>query len=192
MGRASVRHLVVAAAVDRFHELGFDGCSVQDITDAAGVPKGSFSNHFKSKLDLAVEALGIYQQDAGMDLLLEGKKKPIQRIRDHLEYMAGLQSHSKFSRGCMIGNFAAEMANENPKMRKAVAAALQEWSDAIAGVLKQAQDAGEVDSRHDPEQLARFIINGWQGSVLRMKVVRSRAPLDDFFEVTFRSILRKP
>ena len=192
MGRPSVRHLVVAAAVDRFHDQGFDACSVQDITDAAGVPKGSFSNHFKTKLALAIEALGTYQQDAGFDLLFEGKRTPIERIRDHLEYMASLQRRSKFSRGCIIGNFAAEMANDRPEMRKAVATALEDWSQAIATVLRQAQQIGEIDLHSDSTRLARYTINGWQGSVLRMKVVRSRAPLDDFFDVTFGLILKSP
>jgi TetR/AcrR family transcriptional repressor of nem operon len=31
------------------------GCSVEDITSLAGVPKGSFYNHFESKEDLANE-----------------------------------------------------------------------------------------------------------------------------------------
>ena len=39
-----------------FHTRGFNGCSVQDIVDAAGVPKGSFYNHFDSKEALGVEA----------------------------------------------------------------------------------------------------------------------------------------
>ena len=43
-----------------FTERGFSGCSVQDITDAAGVPKGSFYNHFKSKEALAAEIITEY------------------------------------------------------------------------------------------------------------------------------------
>ena len=43
-----------------FIERGFSACSVQDITEAAGVPKGSFYNHFKSKEALAAEILTQY------------------------------------------------------------------------------------------------------------------------------------
>jgi TetR/AcrR family transcriptional regulator, transcriptional repressor for nem operon len=38
-----------------FHARGFNGCSVQDIDAAAGVPKCSFYNHFDSKEALGVE-----------------------------------------------------------------------------------------------------------------------------------------
>lgn len=33
--------------------------------------------------------------------------------------------------------------------------------------------------------LARFLINSWEGSIVRMKIVDSREPLDDFFTVAF-------
>ena len=46
--------------VCQFIERGFHACSVQDITDAAGVPKGSFYNHFRSKEALAAEILTEY------------------------------------------------------------------------------------------------------------------------------------
>ena len=40
MARASLRERIVDAALERFHAQGFNGCSVQDITEAAGAPKG--------------------------------------------------------------------------------------------------------------------------------------------------------
>jgi TetR/AcrR family transcriptional regulator, transcriptional repressor for nem operon len=40
------------------HRRGFNATSVQDITDAAGAPKGSFYNHFESKDALAAEVVG--------------------------------------------------------------------------------------------------------------------------------------
>ena len=46
-----------------FSKSGFNGCSVQDITECAGVPKGSFYNHFDSKEALAAAALEHYWSD---------------------------------------------------------------------------------------------------------------------------------
>jgi AcrR family transcriptional regulator len=65
MGRPSVRQQLVDAALGVFQSHGFNGSSVQDLTDAAGVPKGSFYNHFKSKEDLALEALQLYMERPG-------------------------------------------------------------------------------------------------------------------------------
>ena len=62
MPRESVKDQIIAAAVEALHSKGFNGTSVQDITDAAKVPKGSFYNHFESKEELAVAALDRYWQ----------------------------------------------------------------------------------------------------------------------------------
>jgi len=58
--KLSTRQKIVSAAFDRFHALGYTACGVQEIVDAAGVPKGSFYNYFKAKELLAVEVLGTY------------------------------------------------------------------------------------------------------------------------------------
>jgi len=45
VARPSLREKIVDAALDRFHAQGFSACSVQDITDAAGAPKGGTGLH---------------------------------------------------------------------------------------------------------------------------------------------------
>ena len=57
MARPSLRENLIAAAVEQFHGRGYAATGVKDITDAAGAPKGSFYNHFKSKEALLHELL---------------------------------------------------------------------------------------------------------------------------------------
>ena len=64
MARPSLREKLASSAVGTLHTFGFRGCSIQDITEAAGVPKGSFFNHFENKEDLAIDALRRYIQGA--------------------------------------------------------------------------------------------------------------------------------
>ena len=47
-------------------------------------------------------------------------------------------------------------------------------------VLEQAKAAGQLDPAVDPEQTAEFIFNAWEGTLMRMKADKSRAPLDAF------------
>ena len=65
MARRSMREEIVDAAVAQFHEKGFNAAAVKDITDRAGVPKGSFYNHFESKEALAIVALERYGEHGG-------------------------------------------------------------------------------------------------------------------------------
>src|SRR5262249_24318548 len=60
--RPGLREQLLAAGLATFHERGFNATSVQDITDAAGAPKGSFYNHFESKEALAAEAVRRYAE----------------------------------------------------------------------------------------------------------------------------------
>jgi len=43
MARPSLREKLASSAVDTLHTHGFRGCSIQDITQAAGGPRGRFS-----------------------------------------------------------------------------------------------------------------------------------------------------
>src|SRR6478672_12935550 len=60
MGRPSAREEIVQAGLKCLVEKGFNAVGVQDITDTAGVPKGSFYNHFESKEALGVEIVERY------------------------------------------------------------------------------------------------------------------------------------
>jgi TetR/AcrR family transcriptional regulator, transcriptional repressor for nem operon len=140
MPRPSVRGKLVEGALESLHSQGFNGCSIQDITDAAGVPKGSFFNHFKSKELLALEVLGRYREGSRVDLLFDKDKPPLERLRRHFEFLADRYDGWEFKRGCLMGNFGTEMADSHPQMRGALEEAFAAWSAAVASVLREAQD----------------------------------------------------
>jgi TetR/AcrR family transcriptional regulator, transcriptional repressor for nem operon len=190
MPRPSARGKIVDAACETLHAQGFNGCSIQDVTDAADVPKGSFFNHFKSKELLALEVLGRYTENSRVDLLLDTDKAPLERLRQHFEFLANRYVGWSFNRGCLIGNFSAEIADSHPQMREALEKAFVGWCDIVAGIMREAQADGHVDPRHDADELARFLVNSWEGAVIRLKTVKSREPLDDFLAITFRLLLK--
>ena len=92
MARPSVRGKLVEAALETFQQRGFNGSSVQDIVDEAGVPKGSFYNHFKTKESLALEVLGRYRALAPTELLKDVKKAPLKALRTYFEQLAKLNN----------------------------------------------------------------------------------------------------
>jgi TetR/AcrR family transcriptional repressor of nem operon len=55
----------------------------------------------------------------------------------------------------------------------------------VAGVIRDGQADGSIGGRLDADEVARFLINSWEGAVIRMKIANSRQPLDDFFAVAF-------
>ena len=190
MARPSLREKLASSAVDTLHTLGFKGCSIQDITEAAGVPKGSFFNHFENKEDLAIDALRRYLEGSRPDMLFDESVPPLQRLKNHFTFLSGRLLENGFERGCMLGLFAAEMAREYPRMREELRTVFETWCNGVEQVLRAAQEKGEVDPRHDAGQLARFIVNGWEGATIRLKITQDRQPIDDFLNVTFKTLLK--
>jgi TetR/AcrR family transcriptional repressor of nem operon len=82
------------------------------------------------------------------------------------------------------------MASEYPKMREELRSVFETWCNGVEQVLRQAQAKGEVDPRHDPAQLARFLVNAWEGATIRLKITQTREPIDDFFNVAFKALLK--
>jgi len=180
-----VREKIVAAAEERFHALGYNGCGVQEIVDAAGVPKGSFYNYFKSKELLALEVLANYASGSHRDVLVDENLPPLQRLRNHFELMAARYAGFGYDKGCLIGNFAAETSEAMPKIRDALALSLANWTELVAAAIRAGQADGSIRPGLDAVEMARFLINSWEGAIVRMKIVGCRLPLDDFFAIVF-------
>ena len=196
MPRASVRDQLIESAVEVFHARGFNGCSVQDIVEAAGVPKGSFYNHFKSKEALGVEVVraytrlvGAYVAEAGAGEIFSGDRTPLERIRAYFEAIIEQNVSCGGRKGCLLGNFATELAPHSTEIANAVTDALDNWSAAVARALAQAQEAGELSKDADVEALGRYLVDGYEGAAARAKLIGDRAPMDEFIRTTFDFLL---
>lgn len=181
MPQVSVRSKIVDSGMQVMYAQGFNGCSVQDITDHAGVPKGSFYNHFASKEVLALEVLDKYMGLARMDLLEDPTKPPLERLVAHFRFVAKIFKAPSRTMGCLAGNFGSEMSTTSPAIREALVERFKSWNGGVARIYREAQAAGDVNAAHDPARLARFTVAAWQGVVLSMKINQSTRPLDDFF-----------
>src|SRR5262245_47686514 len=84
--KPNVREQLLDTGLQILHERGFNATSVQDITEAAGVPKGSFYNHFESKEDLGAEVVLRYLESSNKTqaVLREPKIAPSALLRKYL------------------------------------------------------------------------------------------------------------
>jgi TetR/AcrR family transcriptional repressor of nem operon len=190
MPRPSVKEEIVQAALKVLHQRGFNATGVQDITDAAGVPKGSFYNHFESKEALGVEALERYWQGAlgSLEVLKDGDVPPVARLKAYFQKLNDFGRKHKYRPGCMVGNLSVEMSDQSPVMRERLAAILTTWSRAIEACVKEAQAEGSMRRDLEAKAIAAFMLNAWEGAVMRAKVDRSSVPFDQFEKVVFTSL----
>jgi TetR/AcrR family transcriptional regulator, transcriptional repressor for nem operon len=193
MGRPSMKEDIVQAALKVLHQRGFNATGVQDITDAAGVPKGSFYNHFESKEDLGIEALDRYWQKllAGLEILKDEALPPLARLRTYFRELNRISEKPKFRLGCMVGNMSVEMSGHSTKMRDHLASIFVKWTRAIEVCVRAAQKDGSLRRDMDAETISNFLLNAWEGAVLRSKVDRNGKAQEAFETVIFNSLLTK-
>ncbi len=173
----ATREKLLKAAIGLFHEFGYNGTSVQDIVSAAKIPKGSFYNHFRSKEELAIAASDVFYPYALEFLQLENTSSPVIRLRKYLRRTLKEMQRYGYVRGCLVGNFASEITNATPALKKRVSELLDEATRRIAVVVSQAQEAGELDPAVRTLDLSRFILNSLYGAIFRSKTDRSERPM---------------
>jgi TetR/AcrR family transcriptional repressor of nem operon len=183
-----MREEIGAAALDRFLARGYS-VGVKDITDAAGVPKGSFYNHFDSKEAMGIEALDRYTGLLRMDMLVDESVPPLDRLRRHFEVLSDATAGRGYARGCLYGNFAAEIADHSDALRARVATGLDNWAALVTAAIGQAQRDGSVRAGLDPAVTARFVLNAFEGALLGARAARSRESFDAFFATVFGVLL---
>jgi TetR/AcrR family transcriptional repressor of nem operon len=194
MKRADCHEKLLNAGVAALHSKGFNGCGVQEITEAAGVPKGSFYNYFESKEAFSAEVLEHYwEQGASKNLaVLSDESIPaIDRLKTYFSQRRDHHAANHFERGCMIGNLATEVTGQSRLVRDRLAGLFAGWVRVMANCVREAQLNGEIASDLDAVTLAAFLVNAWQGAVMRAKVDRDSTSLDQFHEVVFSRLLVK-
>jgi TetR/AcrR family transcriptional repressor of nem operon len=190
LAKLSVREKIVAAAAERFHALGYNACGVQEIVDAAGVPKGSFYNYFKAKELLAREVLNNYWADAGLEILADKSIAPLERLRRHFVHIASRYKKFGFENGCLVPKFMHEVSDSTPLLRTDLRRQVARWTALIAEAIREGQAGRTISNSIDAETAARFLVESWGGVTGAMKLAASRAPIDDFFSIAFGTLLQ--
>ncbi len=193
MGKEKTKDLLLEAGKATFLEKGYGNAGIEAILSAAGVPKGSFYYYFSSKEDFGLAVLDRFARcyDERLDLVMgDLAVPPLDRLRLYFESVIDRVEANGGRKGCLIGNLSQEMADHSETFRARLEEIFESWVDRYAACLSQAQAAGEVPLDLDARELAEFMLNGWQGAMLRAKTMRSVAPLRTFLEVLFGQILQ--
>jgi TetR/AcrR family transcriptional repressor of nem operon len=192
MRRPSTRDQLLATGLQVLHARGFHATGVQDIAEAAEVPKASFYSHFPSKEAFGADVLGRYWErraSHAATVLGDQTRTPMERLRVYFTGKTTPRPNATFDKGCLIGNFSAELAGDSRLVRDRLAAVFAAWGTLLAGCIREAQADGSLRADIDPGETASFLIDAYEGAVLRTKVDRNGAALERFQTIVFSLIL---
>ncbi|MDF6045963.1 TetR/AcrR family transcriptional regulator [Streptomyces sp. JH14] len=187
-----VRENLLSAGLALFHAQGFNAVGIKEITDTAGVPKGSFYSYYGSKNAFAAAVLGRYWTgivQAHGAILSDASMPPAQRVIRFFEALTQDRAEQAFALGCLIGNLALELSDQNEEAREELASIMARWSALVAGCLAEARTEGGVAETPEAGELASMVIEAWEGAAMRGRVDRSRAPYDRFLTVSLPRLI---
>lgn len=155
-------HDVVATARRCFTETGYHGTSVDDLSRATGLSKGSLYGAFGDKEALFHRVFDDYcaASDRSAAAVVEGpEEQALDRLRTWL--LAPLDDLDRC--GCLLANATAELAWEDDAIATRSLAAYETLLDSCRCLIEQAQRAGLVDPAADAEALGGFILATHRG-----------------------------
>ena len=175
-----------------FNRDGYNATGIQQIADQAGVPKGSFYNHFDSKEAFAAAIIGHYADwvsRAWSQCQAEAPPEPVAALR-HLFSRFAAHHESQGCQGCLVGNFAAEVAESSPLCREVLQGCLRDWRGRLAELIAQGQATGALRTDVDATRLATLFWDAWEGALLRMKIEHHTQALKDTVALMLDHLLR--
>lgn len=183
---ANTRLRLFRCALQLFAERGFSNVTVEDITEAADVGKGTFFNYFESKghvLGVMAEIqIGKVQEALAQ---AETGKRPIRLVLQHLfQRLAEEPGRSPELARTLISSF---LVSED--VRVLVDEHMAKGRQSVAKILEIGQQAGEIDPGLKSEQLALQLQQAVLGTILLWSL-RTEPRLKTAIERTFQHFWR--
>jgi TetR/AcrR family transcriptional repressor of nem operon len=190
----TTRELLLEVGLKQLRATGYTATGVKEVLDLAHVPKGSFYHYFPSKEAFVSELFDRYATGEGERaerLLGDVSIPPLKRLRTYFEELISVYGHPGEAAGCLIGAMSLEIADHIPKLQAQLQAMYAGWQGGIADVLRQAIKRGDLAKSTKPDAVAEFILNSYEGALVRMKAEQNARPLQNFLHFIFDILLKK-
>ena len=192
--RDRTKSKLIEVGAEIIHLKGFNHTGIQEILNAAEVPKGSFYNYFKNKEDFGLQVIDYFVDYFALvagQVLGDSSISPLERVRKFLRGFIELFKAKDYTCGCPIGNLSQEMGDLSPAFREKLKYALDSLANIYSDALALAQEAGEIPRDLDVRDTARFIVSSWHGALIHMKAVKSPEPLENHIRFIFDHVLKR-
>jgi TetR/AcrR family transcriptional repressor of nem operon len=192
MAKQEIKTLLIENGAQIIYVKGFNNTGINEILEASSVPKGSFYYYFKSKEDFGLQLIDHYLKkfltDADLQLSKTGESY-LGSLRDFFDEFLRFFKGNGFKGGCPIANFSLEMSDLNENIRKRLDLAFGEMHKKISLFLEKAMEKGELPMSFDVDSASNFILNSWEGALLRIKASKNSLPMRLFDDFVFQKLL---
>ncbi|MDX2104784.1 MAG: TetR/AcrR family transcriptional regulator [Candidatus Melainabacteria bacterium] len=166
------RHNLLDAATNVIRTKGYTATTVDDLCSYAGVTKGGFFHHFKSKEDLAIQATDYFAKMAqGIFTGAEYNElqDPLDRLLGYIDLRKNILQGEIYEYTCLLGTLVQETYNTSPSIRAACRKHMDEHIDEITKLVIDAKEAHCPDASFSAKSVAAFTQSVLQGSFILAK-----------------------
>jgi len=162
------RDFIIEKTAPIFNMKGYAGTSLNDITAATGLTKGSIYGNFANKDEVALAAFDYnfnsnvskIEAEISKQETIEGKL--LAYVNIYQSFLVGGISQG----GCPILNTAIDADDTHPALREKVLRAVLSWKKRIVKLVEQGISNQEIKADNNPEQIALTVIAMIEGGIM--------------------------
>jgi len=151
---------------------GYAGTTIDDICHRAGVTKGSFFHHFKSKEQLALSAVNHFAtatDEMFAAAAFHELSDPLERVFGYVDLRAEMLTGDLADYTCLLGTMVQETYATHPEIRAACNEALSSHVASLTTDLEAARKRYVPRAAWSAESVGLFIQTVLQGSFIFAK-----------------------
>ncbi len=186
------REHLIDVGFQLIHSSGYAATGVKEILAHAGVAKGSFYHYFPSKEAFTEQVLLRYaatELERVQDFYQRNEFRPLDRLKEYFVTLVDTHGQNSPRPGCLLAYLSLEVSDKSSQLQSLLSDVLLRWQKGLASYLIEAVSLGDLPSDAQPDELSHFLLNGWEGALIRMRAEKSNAPLEAFIKVTFEWVL---
>jgi TetR/AcrR family transcriptional regulator, transcriptional repressor for nem operon len=170
--KPSARDKILAAAFGLIRARGYSATTVDDLCAAAGVTKGAFFHHFKSKEDLAVAAADHWSETTAAFFAgasYHDHADPLDRVLGYIDFRKAILTGTVPEFTCLVGTMVQEAYETHPAIRDAVDRSISHHAAGVAADIEEAMRRYRLDDGWTAASLALHTQAVLQGAFILAK-----------------------
>jgi TetR/AcrR family transcriptional repressor of nem operon len=170
--RPSARDKILAAALRIIRAKGYAATSVDELCAGAGVTKGAFFHHFKSKDDLAVAAADHWSETTGAFFAAasyHAHADPLDRVLGYIDFRKAILTGTVAEFTCLVGTMVQEAYDSHPSIRAAVDRSISAHAAKVEADIAEAMEYHRLEADWSAASLALHTQAVLQGAFILAK-----------------------
>jgi TetR/AcrR family transcriptional regulator, transcriptional repressor for nem operon len=166
----TTQNTILEKAERMFHLRGYEGTSLNDLVEKAGVSKGAFFHYYPNKQAISKTVIDKYAREILLGLAeknLSGTADVKQGLLNWVQEIFTTYKQWDFKGGCLMGNLALELSDQNDAAREDIKGHFLSLENLLTSYLKKLADEDRLSM--EPRQFARLLIASIQGVTMMTK-----------------------